>query len=235
MPKKKASKKQKTSTANKAKESVSIKIRNMSMIIMGETASGSKDKKIKHSVQGSNGSVILAFDGKPTPEGKKFLKMSQKYDGSVEEWMKVNDAEGSRGLAKVLMNDTVITQLVPEKFVPKEELEGDSFDLKNDVLVKLVKMQTEKEDVLMPLFFETGTACSTGGYMKRAECLLANNIPFFYYLFSELHVLFDIKALWMRASEEGTHGKHSDQFRRGATHRGILSINCLEKKMSFER
>jgi len=235
MSKKKASKKQKASTANKAKDSLSIKTRNMSMIIMGETASGSKDKKIKHSVQGSEGSLMLAFDGIPTAEGKKFLKTLQKDYGSVEEWMKVNDAEGSSGLAKVVMDDTVITQLVPEMFVPEEECEGDSFDLKNDVLVKLVKLQTEKGDVLMPLFFETGAACSTGGYAKRAECLLANNIPFFYYLLSELHALFDIKALWMRTSEEGTHGKHSDQFRNGATHRGILSINCHEKKMSFER
>eukprot|EP00984_Skeletonema_dohrnii_P006202 scaffold2229_cov92-Skeletonema_dohrnii-CCMP3373.AAC.1 len=235
MSKTKAKKKQKTSTVNKAKESLSMKTRNMSMIIMGGIASGSKDKKIKHSVQGSEGSLILGFDGIPTPEGKEFLKSMQQDYGSVEEWMKVNDAEGSSGLAKVLMNDTVITQLVPEMFVPEEECEGDSFDLKGDVLDKLVKLQTEEEDVLMPLFFANGSACSTGGYAKRAECLLANNIPFFYYLLSELHTLFDIKALWMRTSEEGTHGKHSDQFRNGATHRGILSINCHEKTMSFER
>lgn len=232
MPKK-TSKKQKT--ANKAKESLSIMIRNMTLTIMGETASGSKDKKIQHSVQGSEGSVILAFDGTPTAKGAKFLKTFHKDYGSVEEWMKVNDAEGSSGLAKVLMDDMVITQLVPEMFVPVEECVNDKFDLKNDLLDKLVKLQTEKGDVLMPLFFENGASCSTGGYLKRAECLLSNNIPFFYYLLSELHGLFEIKALWMRASEEGTHSKHSDQFKNGATHRGILSINCHEKKMSFER
>ena len=235
MPKTRGRKKQKTSKANKAKEEVSIKVRNMAMILMDETASGSKDKKTKHAVNGADGSLALGFDGTPTPEGEEFIKNFQEAFGSLEEWKKVNGVEGSDKLAKDLKEGIVITQLDPAMFVPKDECEGDSFDLGKDVLVKLVKLQTDKGDVLMPLFYENGAACSSGGYARRAECLLANNIPFFYHLLSELHALFDIKALWMRTSEKGTHDKHSDKFTKGATHRGIISINCHEKTMYFER
>ena len=201
---------------------------------MGETASGSKDGNTLHSIVGSEGCIVLGFDGTPTAEGVEWLKSFDDYD-SVEDWMKDHDAEGSKRVAKIVMKDTVITQIIQENCVPENECVGDSFDQEKDVLVKLVKLQTEAWEVLMPLYYENGDSCSTGGYSKRAESLLANNIPFFFHFLSELHGLFDIKSLWMRTSEKGTHDKHSDRFRKGATHRGILSINCHDKKMYFER
>ena len=233
MPRTKSRKKQKT--AKKAKESITLPIRNMSMMIMGESASGSKDKKTKHGVFQSDGSLMMGFDGTLKPKGKQLLESLQEDYGTVDEWIEVNGVKGSKKLAKDLKKDMVITQLVPENFVPEQEWEGETFDLEEDVLVKLVKLQTDEGDVLMPLFYENGASCSTGGYSRRAEALLANNIPFFHHLLSELHEMFDIKSLWLRSSENGTHGTHSDNFRKGCTHRGILSINCHEKMMSFER
>ena len=57
--------------------------------------------------------------------------------------MKDHDAEGSKRVTKIVMKDTVITQIIQENFVPENECVGDSFHQEKDVLVKLVKLQTE--------------------------------------------------------------------------------------------
>jgi hypothetical protein len=236
------------------KKNVTLQMRNLALFIMDATASGSLDEKTKHGVNGSEGSLVFAFDFALKAKGKELLK--NLGCDSLEEWIEINGAEGCEKLAAMLRKHTVTMQIVPEAIVPKEEWVGESFDMKDDVLEKLVKMQTrrrreldaeegeevdeilegeEVNEILLAMFFENGKSCSSGGYSDRLEVLLANEIPFFFHLFSELHDLFDIKQMWMRASEEGTHDKHFDKFSRGATHRGILSINCHGKKMHFER
>ncbi len=236
----------KTSSSTKGKANATLDMRNFGLFIMDATASGSLDDRTKHSVDGSNGSCMLAFDFALKAKGEELLK--NLGCDSVEEFIQVNGAQGCEKLAGMLRKHTVTMQLRPDQFVPKEECVGDSFDMEKDVLDKVVKMQTrvrehgsedgeegEVDEILLAMYFENGKSCSSGGYSDRLEILLANEIPFFFYLFSELRDLFDIKKMWMRASEEGTHDKHSDNISRGATHRGILSINCHGKKMHFER
>ena len=200
---------------------------------MGQHCSGHNDssKKLKHSVNHTDAEVrgvIVAVDLAVTDnkkEGKDWLEKLQKEnaDMSEEAFMKKYHIKGNKAVMKEVKKDLIIQVVNPDL---------DQDEVMEEIIPALVNLVTNHEDPLLPLYFENGESCSSGGYSQRAEHLLSQ-IPFFRKFYKTIEENFDIKMTWCRASAEGTHSKHSDTFHRGATHRLILSINCYGKEMHF--
>mmetsp|Transcript_1602 Transcript_1602/g.2389 ORF Transcript_1602/g.2389 Transcript_1602/m.2389 type:complete len:218 (+) Transcript_1602:84-737(+) len=212
-------------------QSFKLPIPDYGLVIMGKHSSGHNDNSnLKHSVTNTNDEirgVVVGIDVAVNPnkvEGENWLKSLKERNKkmSVDEWKKEVRAQGSEKVMKAAKKDLYIRVVNV----------ADPDEIRKDVIEMLVKLQTDEGDPLMPLHFENGDSCSTGGYSQRAESLLCR-IPFFKNFYKIVNRSFDIKQTWCRASVEGTHDKHSDSFSRGATHRIILSINSYGKEMHF--
>jgi hypothetical protein len=210
--------------------SFGIPICNFFLAVLGPISSGSLNKKMTHFIRDSKGGIIVAFDVIPKPGGEEILADLKKRNKSLglEGWKKEVRAVGDEAAMKKAMQDLFILETDPEKLVK-------DFDYKRDLLDKLVALQTNQEDMLMPLHFVNGDACSSGGHTTRTISELSNKIPFFRNFFELFSANFDFTSVWIRSSEDGTHDEHSDTFRSGATNRFILSINCFGKVMCFRR
>ncbi len=212
-------------------EAVCIPLQCCSMVMLGETISGSKDKNVEHWVKKSNGGVVLVVDGTLTDVGKEFLAEQQcmKEDMGVEAWLESIGAEEgdlSGALGGKMMKDFHLFDL------GRDELMGEKdFDM-DGVMSDMVNLQIH-ENSLMCLPFANGGSVSSGGDGARCQHKLRENIPFFSEYYQLIESLMDIKATWVRASEKGTHSRHADSFTKGSTHRIILTLNVIGKKLYF--
>ncbi len=201
-----------------------------SMVVLGEYISGSKDKNVFHWVKKSDGGVILVIDGTLTDLGKEFLADQQcmKKKMGVKAWLESIGAEGdlSGALGGKMMKDFHLIDLDRDDLMEEKD-----FDM-NGVISDMVKLQIHK-DSLMCLFFPNGASVSSGGDGPRCQHKLRENIPFFSEYYQLIESIMDVKATWVRASDKGTHSRHADSLTKGSTHRIILTLNVIGKKLYF--
>ena len=206
---------------------------------MGKHSSGhNENSKLQHAVHHNdpdNLGGVVGIDVALKEGAEEWLEylVGEEADMNMDEWMKFFHAKGDKNVLKDVRTDLHIRVVEPGEFYKGEGVDQDF--IREELVTKLVDLMTDEKDPLCGLYFENGEACSTGGFSRRAQSLLSQNISFFDTFYQAINDNFVIKQTWCRASAKGTHKKHNDSFCRGATHRIILSINCYGKEMIFSK
>jgi hypothetical protein len=196
---------------------------------MGKHCSGNEGD-LKHWIKNAYGGMTVCMDVKAKEGGMAFLKRMKNADDkmSIADWKKAFNAKGNDEIIRKVRKDFHLRHLKRDLLLDGNDEEA----FKREVLDKVVDQTVDEDDPLMPLRFENGESCSSGGHSQKTECLL-RKIPFFSRWYTKMGEDFEIIQTWCRASEDGSHDKHNDSFSKGATHRIILSINFHGKMMYF--
>jgi len=86
---------------------------------------------------------------------------------------------------------------------------------------------------LIVIFFERGCGSSGISVTRTREVLMTS--PSFKHIVLLLEGTFGVLGrLWVAMNISGLQDKHGDKIKKGCTHRGLLSLLCINKMMWFE-